>query len=128
MTSAQIQEKRIEKARIFAYMYEGKPCRAVATQCIEVGVDLDFKTVHRALAPLDAIIQAAGRCNRNGRDRMGRAIVFCPEDSRRLYPDDCYNNAAVTVQEMSPSFLFMIRIIFGSIISGCSMGVQTRKH
>ena len=102
-------------------MYEGKPCRAVATQCIEVGVDLDFKTVYRALAPLDAIIQAAGRCNRNGRDRMGRAIVFCPEDSRRLYPDDCYNNAAVTVQDM-------IRIIFGSIISGCSMGVQTRKH
>ena len=60
-------------------MYEGKPCRAVATQCIEVGVDLDFKTVYRALAPLDAIIQAAGRCNRNGRDRMGRAIVFCPD-------------------------------------------------
>lgn len=109
-------------------MYEGKPCRVVATQCIEVGVDLDFKTVYRALAPLDAIIQAAGRCNRNGRDRMGRAIVFCPEDSRRLYPDDCYNNAVVTVQEMSPPFLFMIRIIFGSIISGCSMGVQTRKH
>ena len=65
-------------------MYEGKPCRAVATQCIEVGVDLDFKTVYRALAPLDAITQAAGRCNRNGRDRMGRVIVFCPEDSRRL--------------------------------------------
>ena len=35
---------------------------------------------------------------------MGRVIVFCPEDSRRLYPDDWYNNAAVTVQEMSPPF------------------------
>ena len=95
-------------------MHAGKLCRVVATQCIEV--DLDFKTVYRALAPLDVIIQAAGRCNRNGCDRMGRVIVFCPEDSRRLYPDDCYNNAAVTVQEMSPPFLFMIRIIFGSII------------
>ena len=85
-------------------LHEGKPCRVVATQCIEAGVDLDFKTVYRALAPLDAIIQAAGRCNRNGRDQMGRVIVFCPEDSRRLYPDDWYNNAAVTVQEMSPPF------------------------
>lgn len=35
---------------------------------------------------------------------MGRVIVFCPEDSRRLYPDDWYNNAAITVQEMSPPF------------------------
>lgn len=85
-------------------MYEGKPCRAVATQYIEAGVDLDFKTIYRALAPLDAIIQAAGRCSRNGCDRMGRVIVFSPEDSRRLYPDDCYNNVAVTVQEMSPPF------------------------
>ena len=60
--------------------------------------------VRRILKPVNAIIQAAGRCNRNGRDQMGRVIVFCPEDSRRLYPDDWYNNAAVTVQEMSPPF------------------------
>ena len=108
-------------------MHEGNPCRVVATQYIEAGVDLDFKTIYRVLAPLDAIIQATGRCSRNGRDRMGRVIVFCPEDSRRLYPDDCYNNAVVTVQEMSPSFLFMIRIIFGSIISGCSMKSEAKR-
>lgn len=35
------------------------PCRVVATQCIEAGVDLDFQTMYRALAPLEAIIQAA---------------------------------------------------------------------
>ena len=80
------------------------PCRVVATQCIEAGVDLDFETLYRALAPLVAIIQAAGRCNRNGRDSMGRVIVFRPQDSRMPYPDDWYNNAAVTVQEMNPPF------------------------
>lgn len=83
---------------------EKLPCRVVATQCIEAGVDLDFATLYRALAPLEAIIQAAGRCNRNGRDHMGRVIVFRPEDSRMPYPDDWYNNAAVTVQEMRPPF------------------------
>lgn len=76
----------------------------VATQCIEAGVDLDFETLYRALAPLDAVIQAAGRCNRNGCISMGRVIIFRPEDSRMPYPDDWYNNAAVTVQEMNPPF------------------------
>ena len=79
------------------------PCRVVATQCIEAGVDLDFQTMYRALAPLEAIIQAAGRCNRNG-GAMGRVIVFRPADERMPYPDDWYNNAAVTVQEMAQPF------------------------
>lgn len=61
--------------------------------------------MYRALAPLEAIIQAAGRCNRNG-GAMGRVIVFRPADERMPYPDDWYNNAAVTVQEMAPALLY----------------------
>lgn len=78
---------------------EGKPCRVAATQCIEAGVDLDFDILYRALAPLDAIIQAAGRCNRNGK-RMGQVVVFEPDD-KRLYPDNWYQNAAVLVKELA---------------------------
>lgn len=67
--------------------------RLIATQCVEAGVDLDFPLVMRAWGPLDAIIQAAGRCNREGRRKEpGRLQVFLPEDE--AYPPGGYEQAA----------------------------------
>ncbi|NLT57506.1 MAG: CRISPR-associated helicase Cas3' [Clostridiales bacterium] len=80
----------------------GLPCRVVATQCIEAGVDLDFQCMYRALAPLESIIQAAGRCNRNGKYGSYRpVIVFEPDEPGRLYPGDWYENAAILVKQLS---------------------------
>lgn len=73
-------------------------CRVVSTQCIEAGVDLDFEKVYRALAPLDAIIQSAGRCNRNGKMKVGEVLVFVPEEE--TYPDNYYENAANMVRTL----------------------------
>ncbi len=64
----------------------GHPCIVVSTQCIEAGVDIDMDLVIRDFAPLDSLVQIAGRCNREG--RKARCIVkivdLVSENGRRF--------------------------------------------
>ena len=59
--------------------------RVVATQLIEAGVDIDFPVVYRQEAGLDSILQAAGRCNREGKLDMATAYVFSLSVEHKLY-------------------------------------------
>jgi len=84
------------------------PCIVIATQLIEAGVDLDFPKVFRVLGPLDAILQAAGRCNREGRltDDAGHALLGEVEIvtlANATLPPGIYKRATVLAPKFLPS-------------------------
>lgn len=98
------------------------PCRLVSTQLIEAGVDVDFPVVYRALGPLDGLVQAAGRCNREGRltdehgqPAFGQVVIFQPEDHK--LPKGIYDKAteitAMLLQRTNADDLAQNHELFG---------------
>jgi CRISPR-associated endonuclease/helicase Cas3 len=84
---------------IRADLRDKKKILVVSTQLIEAGVDFDFPVVFRAIAPLESIIQSAGRCNREGRlgESGGKVYIFKLEDGGM--PDKTYSACAGYAEE-----------------------------
>ena len=66
----------IQRIKEALHSHSSQPIRVIATQLIEAGVDIDFPVVFRQEAGLDSILQAAGRCNREGKHKICTTYVF----------------------------------------------------
>ncbi|MBU4010128.1 MAG: CRISPR-associated helicase/endonuclease Cas3, partial [Proteobacteria bacterium] len=70
-----------------------------STQLIEAGVDFDFPSVFRAIAPLEAVIQSAGRCNREDKlSGYGNVFLFKVQDGGM--PDKTYSACAGFTEDL----------------------------
>ena len=77
---------------------QGNPCIVVSTQSIEAGVDIDLDLVLRDFAPLDSLIQIAGRCNREGKGARGPVEIFdIVNENERRYSEMIYDSIHLQV-------------------------------
>lgn len=74
------------------------PIICISTQLIEAGVDIDFGSVIRYLASLDSIAQAAGRCNRHGRQAKAPVMIVNPVDENLDHLPDIQKGQNVTIR------------------------------
>lgn len=84
----------IEKIKDALSKNTEKIIRVVATQLIEAGVDIDFPVVYRQEAGLDSILQAAGRCNREGKLEVATTRVFSLSKEHLLHGKIMFANQA----------------------------------
>ena len=108
------RRERLESVR--DRLKSGAPVRLIATSLVEAGVDLDFPVVWRAEAGLESIIQAAGRCNREGKATSADVFVFKTEGEGREPPPELgqFADAARSVmrRHRDPSSQEAIRAYF----------------
>ncbi|MBA7554096.1 hypothetical protein ES705_46708 [subsurface metagenome] len=84
---------RKNRIKEISNMLNNDSCILVSTQLIEAGVDLSFDKVDRDFAPLDSIIQSAGRCNRHNMRESGKVTIWHFADAKgRSYANMVYRD------------------------------------
>jgi CRISPR-associated endonuclease/helicase Cas3 len=95
LSSNVIPKQRLDRIRLIKE-HKSSGLIVVSTQVVEAGVDIDVDVVYRDLAPLDSIIQASGRCNRNETKACSRVVLFQLAKEQRPYWKYIYDETLVT--------------------------------
>jgi len=123
-TSMTAMHRRAFLTQIRSDLKNGRPVRLISTSLVEAGVDISFPVVYRAVAGIDSIAQAAGRCNRNGElgTDGGQLFVFDPGEAlgRRPPPElKQFAQTAMSVmakpEHSDPLTLDAVRAYFGEL-------------
>ena len=86
-----VPKHRLE--RINAIKESNRQSIIVSTQLIEAGVDIDVDIIYRDLAPLDSLVQTAGRCNRGGNKNKGVVnIISLKNENGKNYSSFVYDS------------------------------------
>lgn len=96
------EHRSVKISEIKEKLLKGEVTRVISTQLVEAGVDIDFPVVYRQMAGLDSIAQAAGRCNREGKQKNGKVIVF---NSTKKSPIGLLRKAADTTTNLPQDIL-----------------------
>ncbi|GAB6072084.1 CRISPR-associated helicase/endonuclease Cas3 [Venenivibrio stagnispumantis] len=87
-----------ERFKRIKEIQEGKKRIVVSTQLVEAGVDIDFDVVYRDFAPLDSLIQSAGRCNRNSNKSKGNFyIINLVDNNNKEYSFYVYDAVLISI-------------------------------
>ncbi|URZ15124.1 CRISPR-associated helicase/endonuclease Cas3 [Clostridium felsineum] len=90
------RKERIDE--VISRLDKGEKIILVSTQVVEAGVDFDFDVVIRDIAPISSIIQSAGRCNRNGKKKIGNVYIYAMvDDSGSYYSKRVYGKTLINI-------------------------------
>jgi len=94
------------------------PLVAVSTQLIEAGVDISFDRVYRDIAPIDSVVQAAGRCNRSFERDRGTVTLWWlapPEETTKTPSQAVYDSRGVSTISLTSKTLDAIEAGDGTV-------------
>lgn len=95
--------RKRDRRHIINSLRDSEPKTVVSTQVLEAGVDVSFSRMYREMAPLDNIVQAMGRLNREGKESEPVLSVFLVDDKPVPYSELEVNESKILIPKLHSS-------------------------